>query len=164
MHCELCCRLSVSLHRDFPNFYRKLYNLLEPSVLHAKYRARFFHLADLFLSSRSDHDTVIERPNGRKFPPTLPLTCNDSKCLHSIKPGQSVHRAFFLDSIKLMCLCVHVQSLASIFGGSICQTAGTAGPHGPAHRPPHRAALHLQPVAPPPVLQTPPTQARHGGW
>lgn len=59
MHYELCCRLSVSLHRDFPNFYQKLYNLLEPSVLHAKYRARFFHLADLFLSSRSDHATVF---------------------------------------------------------------------------------------------------------
>lgn len=59
MHCELSCRLSVSLRRDFPNFYQKLYNLLEPSVLHAKYRARFFHLADLFLSSRSDHDTVF---------------------------------------------------------------------------------------------------------
>lgn len=44
----------LSLLRDFPDFYQKLYNLLEPSVLHAKYRARFFHLADLFLSSRFD--------------------------------------------------------------------------------------------------------------
>lgn len=41
--------------RDYPDFYKKLYNLLEPSIFHVKYRARFFHLANLFLSSRSDH-------------------------------------------------------------------------------------------------------------
>lgn len=38
-------------HREYPDFYRKLYGLLDPSVFHVKYRARFFHLADLFLSS-----------------------------------------------------------------------------------------------------------------
>ena len=37
--------------REYPDFYRKLYGLLDPSVFHVKYRARFFHLADLFLSS-----------------------------------------------------------------------------------------------------------------
>ena len=37
--------------RDYPDFYEKLYALFEPSVLHVKYRARFFYLADLFLSS-----------------------------------------------------------------------------------------------------------------
>ncbi|XP_029693731.1 nucleolar complex protein 4 homolog isoform X2 [Takifugu rubripes] len=36
---------------DYPDFYKKLYSLLEPSVFHVKYRARFFHLANLFLSS-----------------------------------------------------------------------------------------------------------------
>ncbi|KAB0405418.1 hypothetical protein E2I00_001497, partial [Balaenoptera physalus] len=36
---------------EYPDFYRKLYGLLDPSVFHVKYRARFFHLADLFLSS-----------------------------------------------------------------------------------------------------------------
>ncbi|MGH0169164.1 UNVERIFIED_CONTAM: hypothetical protein FKN15_056001 [Acipenser sinensis] len=36
---------------DYPDFYKKLYSLLEPSIFHVKYRARFFHLADLFLSS-----------------------------------------------------------------------------------------------------------------
>ncbi|XP_069788618.1 nucleolar complex protein 4 homolog isoform X2 [Narcine bancroftii] len=36
---------------EYPDFYKKLYNLLEHSVLHVKYRARFFHLLDLFLSS-----------------------------------------------------------------------------------------------------------------
>uniref|UniRef100_UPI00398F0D3C nucleolar complex protein 4 homolog isoform X2 n=1 Tax=Pristiophorus japonicus TaxID=55135 RepID=UPI00398F0D3C len=36
---------------EYPDFYRKLYSLLDPSVLHVKYRARFFHLFDLFLSS-----------------------------------------------------------------------------------------------------------------
>lgn len=46
--------LFVLIHRhnlDYPDFYTKLYNLLEPSVFHVKYRARFFHLANLFLSS-----------------------------------------------------------------------------------------------------------------
>ncbi|XP_074547211.1 nucleolar complex protein 4 homolog isoform X2 [Halichoeres trimaculatus] len=46
--------LFVLIHQhnlDYPDFYRKLYNLLEPSVFHVKYRARFFHLANLFLSS-----------------------------------------------------------------------------------------------------------------
>ncbi|XP_036290217.1 nucleolar complex protein 4 homolog isoform X1 [Pipistrellus kuhlii] len=36
---------------EYPDFYRKLYGLLDPSVFHVKYRARFFQLADLFLSS-----------------------------------------------------------------------------------------------------------------
>ncbi|XP_045119278.1 nucleolar complex protein 4 homolog [Portunus trituberculatus] len=36
---------------DYPEFYRKLYALLEPTVFHVKYRARFFMLCDLFLSS-----------------------------------------------------------------------------------------------------------------
>jgi U3 small nucleolar RNA-associated protein 19 len=36
---------------DYPDFYGKLYQLLEPSVLHAKYTARFLHLLNLFLSS-----------------------------------------------------------------------------------------------------------------
>ncbi|CAJ0946832.1 unnamed protein product [Ranitomeya imitator] len=36
---------------EYPDFYKKLYSLLDPSVFHVKYRARFFNLADLFLSS-----------------------------------------------------------------------------------------------------------------
>ncbi|XP_062409784.1 nucleolar complex protein 4 homolog [Sardina pilchardus] len=46
--------LFILMHQhnlEYPDFYKKLYNLLEPSVFHAKYRARFFHLANLFLSS-----------------------------------------------------------------------------------------------------------------
>ncbi|XP_072311383.1 nucleolar complex protein 4 homolog [Eucyclogobius newberryi] len=46
--------LFVLIHHhnlDYPDFYTKLYNLLDPSVFHVKYRARFFHLANLFLSS-----------------------------------------------------------------------------------------------------------------
>uniref|UniRef100_A0A3B4ZM38 Nucleolar complex associated 4 homolog n=1 Tax=Stegastes partitus TaxID=144197 RepID=A0A3B4ZM38_9TELE len=41
----------IHQHNDYPDFYKKLYNLLEPSVFHVKYRARFFHLANVFLSS-----------------------------------------------------------------------------------------------------------------
>ena len=36
---------------DYPDFYKKLYALFESSVFHVKYRSRFFHLSDLFLSS-----------------------------------------------------------------------------------------------------------------
>ncbi|GAA6097477.1 nucleolar complex protein 4 homolog [Tachysurus ichikawai] len=46
--------LFVLIHEhnlDYPDFYKKLYNLLEPSVFHVKYRARFFHLTNIFLSS-----------------------------------------------------------------------------------------------------------------
>lgn len=36
---------------EYPEFYTKLYQLFTPELLHVKYRARFFHLADIFLSS-----------------------------------------------------------------------------------------------------------------
>ena len=36
---------------DYPNFYTKLYSLLEPNIFHAKYKPRFFMLLNLFLSS-----------------------------------------------------------------------------------------------------------------
>lgn len=35
----------------YPDFYTKLYALFESSVFHVKYKARFFYLSDLFLSS-----------------------------------------------------------------------------------------------------------------
>lgn len=49
--CCPTCLVPSHTHREYPDFYRKLYGLLDPSVFHVKYRARFFHLADLFLSS-----------------------------------------------------------------------------------------------------------------
>ena len=36
---------------EYPEFYTKLYQLFTPELLHVKYRARFFQLADIFLSS-----------------------------------------------------------------------------------------------------------------
>uniref|UniRef100_A0A2C9LPD9 CCAAT-binding factor domain-containing protein n=1 Tax=Biomphalaria glabrata TaxID=6526 RepID=A0A2C9LPD9_BIOGL len=36
---------------DYPDFYAKLYSMFRPQIFSAKYRARFFHLADTFLSS-----------------------------------------------------------------------------------------------------------------
>lgn len=36
---------------DYPDFYKKLYALLEPTVFHAKYKPRFFMLCDRFLAS-----------------------------------------------------------------------------------------------------------------
>jgi U3 small nucleolar RNA-associated protein 19 len=38
-------------HLDYPDFYSKLYGLLEPSVFHVKYMPRFFSLMDTYLSS-----------------------------------------------------------------------------------------------------------------
>lgn len=36
---------------DYPDFYQKLYSLLDRDVMHVKYRSRFFRLLELFLSS-----------------------------------------------------------------------------------------------------------------
>ncbi|XP_042297854.1 nucleolar complex protein 4 homolog [Sceloporus undulatus] len=36
---------------EYPDFYKKLYSLLDPYVFYVKYRTRFFRLLDLFLSS-----------------------------------------------------------------------------------------------------------------
>lgn len=36
---------------EYPDFFTKLYSLLTPSLLYTRYRARFFRLLDLFLSS-----------------------------------------------------------------------------------------------------------------
>lgn len=36
---------------DYPQFYLKLYSLLDPDVLHSKYRSHFFRLLDTFLAS-----------------------------------------------------------------------------------------------------------------
>jgi U3 small nucleolar RNA-associated protein 19 len=36
---------------DYPDFYTKLYSMVDRAVLHVKYRARFFRLTETFLSS-----------------------------------------------------------------------------------------------------------------
>lgn len=36
---------------DYPQFYQKLYSLLDASILHSKHRSRFFRLLDTFLAS-----------------------------------------------------------------------------------------------------------------
>lgn len=36
---------------DYPQFYRKLYSLLDSRILHSKHRSRFFRLLDTFLAS-----------------------------------------------------------------------------------------------------------------
>ena len=36
---------------DYPQFYQKLYSLLDPDILHSKHRSRFFRLLDTFLAS-----------------------------------------------------------------------------------------------------------------
>ncbi|KAJ3093049.1 hypothetical protein HK102_010954 [Quaeritorhiza haematococci] len=36
---------------DYPDFYKKLYALLDRNVLHVKYRSRFFRMLEIFMSS-----------------------------------------------------------------------------------------------------------------
>ena len=36
---------------DYPQFYQKLYSLLDPNTLHSKHRSRFFRLLNTFLAS-----------------------------------------------------------------------------------------------------------------
>lgn len=36
---------------EYPHFYKKLYQIINPDLMHVKYRARFFRLMDIFLSS-----------------------------------------------------------------------------------------------------------------
>ena len=43
--------LMQKYHLDFPQFYEHFYALLTENVLQAKYRARFFYLADTFMGS-----------------------------------------------------------------------------------------------------------------
>nr|SVE91102.1 EOG090X04ZD [Daphnia sinensis] len=43
--------LMQNYNLEYPDFYTKLYALLEPGVLFVKYRARFFYLLDLFMTS-----------------------------------------------------------------------------------------------------------------
>ncbi|KAH9503912.1 Nucleolar complex protein 4 [Bulinus truncatus] len=46
--------LFILMHKynlDYPDFYAKLYSMFEPQIFNAKFRSRFFHLADTFLSS-----------------------------------------------------------------------------------------------------------------
>jgi len=38
-------------HLEYPDFYTKLYALLEPGILFVKYRPRFFYLLDIFMTS-----------------------------------------------------------------------------------------------------------------
>lgn len=40
-----------AFHSEYPDFYTKLYSLLDRSVLHVRYRPRFFRLLDIFMSS-----------------------------------------------------------------------------------------------------------------
>ncbi|CAJ0632637.1 15382_t:CDS:10 [Entrophospora sp. SA101] len=77
---------------DYPDFYKKLYNLFDRNLMHVKYRSRFFRLADLFLSStyvspniQMSHLSLTSPPNGiviiipmiynliRRHPPCMAL-------------------------------------------------------------------------------------------
>ncbi|ODQ80176.1 hypothetical protein BABINDRAFT_161154 [Babjeviella inositovora NRRL Y-12698] len=44
---------------EYPDFYTKLYSLLDQSILHTKYKARFFRLCDVFLSSTHLPNAII---------------------------------------------------------------------------------------------------------
>merc|ERR1712168_1381442 len=38
-------------HLEYPDFYTKLYEICTPDLMHAKYRSRFFYLANIFMTS-----------------------------------------------------------------------------------------------------------------
>ncbi|GAA5917434.1 hypothetical protein JCM5296_001624 [Sporobolomyces johnsonii] len=44
---------------EYPDFYTKLYSLLDRSVMHVRYRPRFFRLLDVFLSSSHVPATLV---------------------------------------------------------------------------------------------------------
>ncbi|GJN89024.1 hypothetical protein Rhopal_001998-T1 [Rhodotorula paludigena] len=44
---------------EFPDFYQKLYSLLDRNVLHVRYRPRFFRLLDIFMSSSHLPATLV---------------------------------------------------------------------------------------------------------
>ena len=44
---------------DYPNFYRKLYSMLDADLLHSKHRSRFFRLLDTFLASTHLPATLV---------------------------------------------------------------------------------------------------------
>lgn len=44
---------------DYPDFYKNLYALFDSSIMHVKYRSRFFRLVDLFLSSTHLPATIM---------------------------------------------------------------------------------------------------------
>ena len=57
---------TLKTSRDYPDFFAKLYSLLEPSLMFVKYRGRFFRLTDDFLQSpcatgRCSADTTFFR-------------------------------------------------------------------------------------------------------
>lgn len=43
--------LMVKHNLEYPNFFHKLYSLLDREVLHVKYRPRFFRLLEIFMGS-----------------------------------------------------------------------------------------------------------------
>ncbi|EJT49080.1 hypothetical protein A1Q1_01729 [Trichosporon asahii var. asahii CBS 2479] len=45
--------LMTAYNLDYPNFYTRLYALLTPEVLHARYRARFFRLLEFYQEARA---------------------------------------------------------------------------------------------------------------
>jgi U3 small nucleolar RNA-associated protein 19 len=44
---------------DYPDFYAKLYSLFQVEIFHVKYKARFFHLSDIFLASTHLPQTLV---------------------------------------------------------------------------------------------------------
>lgn len=43
----------------YPNIYEKLYSMFEPEIFHTKFKARLFHLADIFLSSTHLPESLV---------------------------------------------------------------------------------------------------------
>ncbi|PIO41219.1 hypothetical protein AB205_0020160 [Aquarana catesbeiana] len=117
--------LFVLIHQhnlDYPDFYKKLYSLLDPSVFHVKYRARFFHLANLFLSSTHLPVYLVAAFTKRlsrlslTAPPQvvlmiIPFICNLIRRHPACRP--LIHRPMALGGDSFS--CIFLQSLLSCF-------------------------------------------------
>jgi len=84
--------LFILMHKynlEYPEFYKKLYSMFEPQVFGAKYRARFFHLADIFLSSTHLPSYLVAAFTKRLA----------RMCLHAPASGAAIAVPFILNLI-----------------------------------------------------------------
>lgn len=75
--------MTSTSYRDYPDFYTKLYGMLDRQVLHVRYRARFLRMLDLFLSSTFACFTQLKDTSNLTHDATFqPFTCQSGGFLH----------------------------------------------------------------------------------
>lgn len=88
------------MFRDYPDFYARVYALLDRSILHVRYRARFFRLLELFLSSTYE---VHQHRSSCSLTGPQTSACHSARVIrqttrssisHSISRGDNHHFSF----------------------------------------------------------------------